>query len=264
MAEYGEVYRRAKYYDIAFARDVTREVDFIFQEFSRLTGRPLRSLLEIACGPGYHSRILAKRGIETYALDLYPEMIAFARDQAAAENVHNVNWIAADMRNFALPKPVDAAIITYDSIDCLLDPDDVVEHFRNVARNLVADGVYILEFTHPRDTGLGNYGSFHYKGERNGTKVEINWAINRPQADPFTQIFDVETVLRVTENGQETAIVDRAKERMYTAPEIVAITKLSNVFDVAGCYGDFVPGLKIDNSPASRRMIFVLQRRKES
>lgn len=264
MAEYSEVYRRANYYDIAFARDVTREVDFIVDEFRRIAGRPLRTLLEIACGPGYHTRGFARRGVETFALDIYPEMVAFARDKADAEGLKGIHWIAEDMRTFKLDRPVDAAIAMYDAIDCLLEADDVVEHFKNVAQNLVPGGVYVLEFTHPRDTSINNYGSFHYAAERNGTKVKVNWAINRPEADPLTQIFDVETVLRVTENGKETVIVDRAKERLFTAPELVALTKLSKVFDVAGCYGDFVPGLRIDNSARSRRMIFVLQKRKES
>ncbi len=60
MAEFNEVYARAGYYDIAFNRDISREVDFVFSEYARLTGRPLASLLEIACGPGYHARACAK------------------------------------------------------------------------------------------------------------------------------------------------------------------------------------------------------------
>jgi SAM-dependent methyltransferase len=264
MAEYGEVYRRAHYYDIAFARDVTREVDFVVDEFRRLAHRPLGSLLEIACGPGYHTRGFARRGIATFALDLYPEMIAFAEDKAKAEGLAGIRWIAADMRTFALERPVDAAIAMYDALDCLLEAEDVVAHFKNVAANLAADGIYVLEFTHPRDTGLTDYGSFHYAAERNGTKVQVNWAINRPEADPLTHVFEVETVLRVTEHGRETVIVDRAKERFFTAPELVALTKLSQAFDVAGCYGDFVSGQRIDNSPASRRMIFVLQKKRKA
>ena len=39
----------------------------------------------------------------------------------------------------------------------------------------------------------------------------------------------------------------------------MAVTKLAGGLKVVECYGDFVPGLRIDNSPASRRMIFVLQ-----
>ena len=52
MAELNEIYARADYYDIAFARDIEREVKFIHDLQQHRTGRELESLLEIACGPG--------------------------------------------------------------------------------------------------------------------------------------------------------------------------------------------------------------------
>src|SRR4051812_42162839 len=118
MAEFNQVYARAAYYDIAFARDISGEVDFIATEYQRLNGRPLGSMLEIACGPGYHVRAFVRRGVRSIGLDLRPEMIDFARAQAKAEGI-DAEWIAADMRGFSLDAPVDAIITMYDSIDCL-------------------------------------------------------------------------------------------------------------------------------------------------
>ncbi len=259
MAEFNEVYARASYYDIAFSRDIGREVDFVFGEYARLNQRPLRSLLEIACGPGYHARAFAQRGVETHGLDLRPEMIDFAREKAKLDAV-DVRWIVADMRAFSLPHPVDAIITMYDSLDCLVNNDDIVAHFRTVARNLTPGGIYLFELTHPRDCSMHAYGKFTYAGEKNGTKVEISWATNNPRHDAFTQVAEVETVLRVIENGKEALYRDRAYERYLSPQELVALTKLSGSLRVIECYGDFVPGLRMDNSPASRRMIFVLQK----
>ena len=106
MAEFNQVYARAAYYDIAFRRDILPEVVFISDEYRRLNGRPLQSLLEIACGPGYHVRAFARRGVRAIGLDLMQEMIEFARAEAEAEGVR-AEWLAADMRNFKLPAPVD-------------------------------------------------------------------------------------------------------------------------------------------------------------
>src|SRR5713226_6653400 len=72
MAELNEIYRRARYYDVAFARDIGREVQFIRDLHQRRSGRPLASLLEIACGPGYHARAFARLGVKTWGLDLRP------------------------------------------------------------------------------------------------------------------------------------------------------------------------------------------------
>jgi SAM-dependent methyltransferase len=259
MAEFNEVYARAAYYDIAFRRDVGREVDFIMGEYARLNGRPPRSVIDIACGPGYHARLLAAYGLTAYGLDLRPEMIAFARDEAAKDGV-NVHWIAADMRGFKLPAPVDVVITMYDSIDCLATGEDIVAHFRTVAANLTPGGIYLFEVTHPRDCSATGYGTWVYEGERNGTRVRIEWAVNNPTPDPFTQLALVETRLRVTEHGHESVFLDRATERFTSAQEFVALMKLSGALTLVDCYGDFVPGLRMDNSPASRRMIFVMRK----
>ena len=259
MAEFNQVYARAHYYDIAFRRDISREVRFILDEYKRLNGRPLGSILEIACGPGYHVRAFVREGVSATGLDLRPEMIEFAISEAKGEGIE-AEWIAADMRGFSLAKPVDAIITMYDSIDCLATHADLVDHFRTVATNLTDGGMYLFEVTHPRDCSMWNYGRHSYRGERNGTKVEVLWAVNDPTPDPITQIAEVETLLRVTEHGRTEEFVDRARERFTLPQEFMALIEMAGGLTVAGIYGDFVPGLVMDNSPASRRMIFVLQK----
>jgi len=54
MAEHLNLYQRARYYDIIFDRDVSREVEFIQRAFQRYAGRPgPGSVLDLACGPGW-------------------------------------------------------------------------------------------------------------------------------------------------------------------------------------------------------------------
>lgn len=259
MAEFNQVYARASYYDIAFRRDIDPEVAFIISEYERLNGRPLASVLEIACGPGYHVCAFVKKGVRAIGLDLRPEMIEFAKAYAREQGV-SAEWIAADMRGFSLPKPVDAIITMYDSIDCLATGDDLVDHFRTVAKNLTSGGMYLFEVTHPRDCSMFNYGSYKYEGERDGTKVEIIWAVNDPVPDPITQIAEVETILRVTEKDRVMEFRDKARERFTMPQEFMALIKLAGGLDVVDVYGDFVQGRRMDNSPASRRMIFVLRK----
>ena len=70
------------------------------------------------------------------------------RAWSAAEGVR-VEWLAADMRDFRLERPVDLAICMFDGLDALLSNDDIVRHFRAVAGNLGPRGLYVLEYTHP-------------------------------------------------------------------------------------------------------------------
>ena len=259
MAEYNDVYRRARYYDIVFRRDVSREVQFLEDEYRERHGRPPSAILDIACGPGYHAREAARRGMTAYGIDLRPEMIAFARDQAAADGL-DVSWLAGDMRRFTLPKPVDVALASFDAMDCMLTNEEIVEHFRAVAANLTPGGLYVVESTHPRDCPPTGYGRFQYRGEHNGTKVAIDWATNNPVPDPLTHVIDVEVTMRVSHDGAEEQFTDRARERLLLAQEFVALAKLSSALDVVAFRGDFVRGQPFDMSEAARRMIVVLQK----
>ena len=147
----------------------------------------------------------------------------------------------------------------YDALDCLADHDDVIAHFRNVAANLTADGIYVLEFTHPHDTGFADYGSFRYAGEKDGTRVVVDWATNGAAYHPLTMVADVEVRMTVTEHGKERIFVDRAPERMFTAPEIAALARLSGGLTLAASYGDFDVDRPLDMGPPPRRMILVLR-----
>src|SRR5260221_6507619 len=205
MAELNEIYRRAKYYDVAFARDIGGEVQFIRDLHQARTGRPLASLLEIACGPGYHARPFARLGIKTWGLDCRTEMIEYASELAAADGVE-VEWSASDMRSFTLPQPVDVIATLYDSLDCLLTNAEIIDHFRRVGANLTPGGCYLVEMTHPRDCSPWNYGSHQYTGERNGMRVVIQWAGNGgPKGDPPPPVVEGETGVRVSGDGAERA-----------------------------------------------------------
>lgn len=258
MGEYTDIYSRAHYYDIVFRRDVSGEVQFLIDLYLRHSGRAPRSMIDIACGPGYHAKLFAARGIAAFALDLQPEMIEFARSLDTEPN-GLIHYLAADMRDFTLPAPADLALNSFDSIDCLDTQDQIVDHFRAVARNLTPGGLYVMEITHPRDCSMWNYGNFQYTGERNGTKVILDWAVNHPSADPITQVVDCEVIMTVIENGETKTFHDKARERFSTLQEYAALAKLSGALSLVESYGDYRLDQPFDNSAGARRMIVVLK-----
>jgi SAM-dependent methyltransferase len=258
VGEYIDIYRRALYYDIVFRRDVTREVQFLIDLYQRYHQRPPRSMIDIACGPGYHAQGFAARGIKACALDLQPEMIEFARSLAPEHNGH-IHYLASDMRDYALPEPVDLALNSFDSIDCLETHEQIVNHFRAVARNLTAGGLYVIEVTHPRDCSMWNYGNFQYRGERDGVSVVLDWAVNDPKADLIAQVVECEVVMTVIENGERKIFRETARERFASLQEFSALAKMSGMMSLTGAYGDFRLDQPFDNNPAARRMIVVLR-----
>lgn len=263
MAEHHELYRRARYYDVIFDRDVTHEIDFVSALYEQANGRPPEAVLDLACGPAYHARGFARRGIRAVGLDLRAEMIAFARAKAGPEAKY-LSWVVGDMREFALDEPVDVAFTLFDSIDCLQTSDEIVAHLRAVAANLRPGGLYLIDLTHPRDCSPYNYGQFAYTGECDGCRVRIDWAINDPAADALTQVARVAVRMTVDDNGEHHVYEDMANERFLLPQELIALVRLSGCFDVLAWHGAYHVAQPFDASPASHRMIAVLQKMLDS
>lgn len=259
MAEYNNLYQRAQYYDIVFNRDVSKEVDFVSNIYRQCSGREIASVLDLACGPGYHARAFAKRGVRAVGLDLRPEMLDFANDHALAEGLQ-IGWIAADMRYVRLDNPVDVALNMFDGIDCLLTNEDLLAHFDAIANCLTPGGLYLIDVTHPRDSTFGNYCDFRYKGARDDVSVEIVWATNGTRLDPASGVSYTSLELHIDDHGEKFTIQDSAVERFLLPQEIRLLSECSGVFNVIGFYGDFDLNQPLDNSPASVRQIAILQK----
>lgn len=254
------VYQRAVYYDVIFDRDVSREVDFITQAYQRYAGEAgPAAVLDLACGPGYHALEFARRGIRATGLDLGKAMLTLAREKADRQGLQ-VDWIEGDMRSFKLSSPVDVAFSMFDGMDALLINEDLIRHLRAVGDNLRPKGIYLVDLTHPRDCSLQDYGSFHYHGARNGVEVEIQWATNDPSFDPVTNVAEVGIQMRINDQGRHIEVNDIARERLLLPQEITLLAEKSGALTVVGWHGDYDVHQPLDNTPASRRMIAVLQR----
>jgi len=260
MAEHNNLYQHVAYYDLIFERDVSREVDFVIAAYRHYAGREPQATLEVACGPGYHTRAFARCGLRAIGLDLNGAMIALARRKDTAEGVH-ATWIEADMRHIQLDEPVDVAFCMFDGLDALLSNKDLVQHLRAIAASLTDRGLYIVDLTHPRECSFWHYTPFYYAGQRDGISVEIQWATNNPHYDLATSVAHVELEMRIKEHGQEWVVHDSAKERLLLPQEISLLAELSGSLQVAGWYGDFDLNQPLDDSPASRRMIAILQKK---
>jgi SAM-dependent methyltransferase len=261
MAEFHRFYGRALVYDIgmgrAVGRDFGREVAFLTALFERGARHPARSLLELACGPGYHACEAARRGLLATGLDLSPDMLAYARELAAGEGLA-VNWIEGDLRRFAIPAPVDIVVAPFDAIDVLLTNADVVAHFRAVAAALAPDGIYLVDLSHPRDCSPWHYGSHRYEGEQDGMRVVIEAGVNGPPIDAAAQVAETEMRITVERDGRTEVIRDLARERFFHPQEIVALADLSGVLEVSEFFGDYDLEVPFDLSARATRLIAVM------
>jgi SAM-dependent methyltransferase len=260
MADHREVYAQAKYYDIVFSRDVSHELSFAFEMYRDLNaGRLPTSLVDIACGPGYHALQAAQRGLRTYGLDLRREMVELARRKASAANV-SVTWLAEDMRTFTLDQPVDIALTMFDSLDVLSSDEDVIAHIGTIHRNLTPGGVYLIDLSHPKDVNYGPYGSFEYTGQCDGISVRIRFS-SPDSWDLLTGLVKTRACIDVARpDGRQEHFESEAQERLYLPRELNALFKEAGGFRNIGWYGAFRKNQPLDFSFQSTRQVGVYQR----
>jgi SAM-dependent methyltransferase len=153
-------YSAPRDYEIAFELNRKGEVDFLVHCFKRFSRRPVRRVVDIACGTGPHLLRLADRGYKMSGLDLSPRNIQFLRERFANKG-HEGELVVGDMTDFRLAQPVDAAICMQDSQGHLLKTEQLVAHLRAVARCLKRGGLYVFDrymvssWTNPRGAGRG-------------------------------------------------------------------------------------------------------------
>ena len=109
-----------------------------------LTERGLkpRSVLDLACGTGAMSLLLAKAGYQVTGVDLSEEMLTVAYDKAVALEDNRPFFVRQSMQRLRLPEPVDWVLCCLDSINYLTDPAACRETFRRVYRALKPGGVF--------------------------------------------------------------------------------------------------------------------------
>lgn len=107
-------------------------------------GHYARSVLDIACGTGSMTLLLASQGYDVTGVDLSKYMISVARAKASAAGLY-VRFFERDMRNLGFEEEFDSAICLFDSLNYLLKPQDVIAHFKSTFKALRPGGLYVFD-----------------------------------------------------------------------------------------------------------------------
>lgn len=114
----------------------------------------VRSACDLACGTGETALEFARRGIETFAVDLSPTMCRLTCEKALRERVP-VQVISGDMRNFRLPQEVDLVTCESDALNHVGMKADLQLVANSVARALRPGGHFLFDVNNAR--GFNKY-----------------------------------------------------------------------------------------------------------
>jgi len=103
--------------------------------------RPGARVADFGCGPGLNARRLAARGLEVTGIDISPNSLQYAREQASAAGL-DIAYIEADYLGFETDRRFDLIMMIMCDF-CALSPDQRAVLLRSF-RSMLADGGAIL------------------------------------------------------------------------------------------------------------------------
>ena len=102
-------------------------------------------MLDLACGTGSMSVLLAKKGYRVIAADLSEDMLAMASEKASELEENFPLFICQPMERLRLPYQVDLVVCCLDSLNYVTNPEHCREALRRVHDSLVPGGVLIFD-----------------------------------------------------------------------------------------------------------------------
>lgn len=138
----------ANVYDI-FMEDTPYEEWYNFIEACvKDLGIEVSSVCELGCGTGQMTMLFAKSGRDVIGIDYSPEMLMVAQDRAFEEEV-SILYLMQDMSEFEINEEVDLICSCCDSINYLLEDEEVKCTFEQVEKFLTPNGLFIFDMNTP-------------------------------------------------------------------------------------------------------------------
>ncbi len=102
-------------------------------------------VLDLGCGTGTMTELLAADGYDMIGVDNSEEMLEIARDKQI-QSGHGILYLLQDMREFELYGTVRAVFSICDSLNYITDPQELKQVFRLVNNYLDPGGIFIFDF----------------------------------------------------------------------------------------------------------------------
>lgn len=226
-----------KMYDTAFAKSsigskrfvelAKKQVEFLD---SILDLSPHSKILDVPCGTGRHSVLLARRGYDVTGVDISRDCLKIAKSDFAHKNVHYLHGDMSRLQKFH--GNFDAVLNLFTSFGYFSTDKENEVVLRQMAQSLRPGGKLVLNLI-DRDWLMGIYQPVRWFEEKGVLTMEAS------NYDPKT-----------TYNESQMVIIDKRKSkpilkhyhyhrvRLYSKPEILHLMRKVGLRDIK-VWGDF-------------------------
>ena len=124
-----------------------KRADYISSLFKRFKISP-EIVLDLGCGTGSVTTLMAKKGYSMIGVDMSPEMLSIASDKAKKEGL-DILYLNQPMEDFELYGTVGAVICLLDSLNYITENKDLSRTFDLVHNYLDPNGLFIFDVNTP-------------------------------------------------------------------------------------------------------------------
>jgi SAM-dependent methyltransferase len=197
-----------------------RYIEELLEEY----GHEPDTVLDLACGTGSVSRLLARKGYHVVGVDGSPGMIDEAR---RITRDPTVEYVCQRMEQLSLDRGFDLAVSLFDSLNYLTDPADLARCFFQVARHLESGGLFIFDMN-----GVYAFEADLFTQESYGKDrpIEYSW---RSRYDPLTRICTVDMEFTVHRGDLKEEFREVHVQRAYDVEEVNSMLRSAGLEPLA-------------------------------
>ncbi len=253
----GSIYDWPKYYEFIYGSDWRAETRFLEGCFEKFVDGPVQQLFEPACGTGRLIFRLARDGFDVSGIDLNPKAIRYCNERLEKHGLP-ASCHVADICDFELPSPCDAAFNTINSFRHVSSEAAAVRHLECMAQAVRPGGIYVLGL-HLLPTQAEAEEEESWTHRRGHLQVNARmWLVHRDdkhRLETHAMVYDVYTPTK------QFRIRDEVHFRTYTVSQFLRLLKkvpqwqLAEVYDF--CY-DLQSPVPLDGE--TQDAVFILQR----
>lgn len=198
-------------------------------------------VLDLGCGTGSMTELLAERGYDMIGIDYSEEMLELAAEKKVETDL-NILYLCQDMREFELYGTVKAVISVCDCINYITDPEDLKTVFKLVNNYLDPGGIFIFDMNteYKYETVMGDCTIAEDRDESS-----FIWE-NQYDAGEKINIYDLSIFVK-EESGLYRKYQETHYQRAYSMEEIKDALKAGGMEFVAA-YDAFTRNAPKDES----------------
>ena len=220
--------------------DYAKWADFFEDCFDKNGGKP-EIVLDLACGTGRMTRELAERGYDMIGVDGSADMLG----EAYSLGGEHILYLLQDMRSFELYGTVGATVCCLDSLNYLLDINDLKKTFSLVHNYSDPDALFMFDMNTPyKFENIYSDNAYILEDENNGAAIFCGW---QNFYDKDSKICDF--YLSVFEEDEDRAYIrsdEHQQERCYEKKQVEELLRECG-FELVGIYAD------LDKNPINEK-----------